>query len=261
MIKDLLLIFRKRALYLVALWRKMTCNLRHPMSLRHPVVPFQPKSQIHLKSQIHFPVIIYCANKRDVLMFKRDVLMFKEPRSCGTRLDMWYTLCMCISHWYLIYTYETWYVIDTYLEYHCKVWLRNAHEHKRTHIKSTIAKSRLTWAGLFDTYLEYHCKVELRNAHEHKRTAHVNRVCRCEKKHHICMFLLGMPTNTREQQTWTESAKGNIQICEKKRTNMWKDTYKYVKYRCNKWSKSCSHEQKRPTHVKRDLNKSIVLLQ
>ena len=31
-------IFRKRALYLVALLRKMTCNLRHPMGLRHPVI-------------------------------------------------------------------------------------------------------------------------------------------------------------------------------------------------------------------------------
>ena len=33
------IIFRKRALYLVALSPKMTCNLRHPMGLRHPVVP------------------------------------------------------------------------------------------------------------------------------------------------------------------------------------------------------------------------------
>jgi hypothetical protein len=31
------LIFRKRALQLVALWRKMTCNWRHPIGLRHPV--------------------------------------------------------------------------------------------------------------------------------------------------------------------------------------------------------------------------------
>jgi len=30
-------IFRERALYLVALLRKMTCNLRQPMHLRHPV--------------------------------------------------------------------------------------------------------------------------------------------------------------------------------------------------------------------------------
>jgi len=30
-------IFRKRALYLMALLRKETCNLRHPMHLRHPV--------------------------------------------------------------------------------------------------------------------------------------------------------------------------------------------------------------------------------
>ena len=30
--------FRKRALQLVALLRKMTCNLRHPMGLRHPVL-------------------------------------------------------------------------------------------------------------------------------------------------------------------------------------------------------------------------------
>ena len=29
--------FRKRALYLVALLRTMTCNLRHPMGLCHPV--------------------------------------------------------------------------------------------------------------------------------------------------------------------------------------------------------------------------------
>jgi len=35
---SLQVIFRKRALYLVALLRKMTCNLRHPMSLRHPVL-------------------------------------------------------------------------------------------------------------------------------------------------------------------------------------------------------------------------------
>ena len=30
--------FRERALYIVALLRKMTCNLRHPMPLRHPVL-------------------------------------------------------------------------------------------------------------------------------------------------------------------------------------------------------------------------------
>jgi len=30
--------FRKRGLYLVALLRKATCNLRHPMHLRHPVL-------------------------------------------------------------------------------------------------------------------------------------------------------------------------------------------------------------------------------
>jgi len=30
-------VFHKRALYLVALLRKMTCNLRHPMGLRYPV--------------------------------------------------------------------------------------------------------------------------------------------------------------------------------------------------------------------------------
>ena len=35
-----IIIFRKRALYLVALLRKMTCNLRHTMSLRHPVSVF-----------------------------------------------------------------------------------------------------------------------------------------------------------------------------------------------------------------------------
>ena len=31
-------IFCKRALYLVALLQKMTCNARHPMGLRHPVL-------------------------------------------------------------------------------------------------------------------------------------------------------------------------------------------------------------------------------
>ena len=30
-------IFRKRALWLVSLLQKITCNLRHPMGLRHPV--------------------------------------------------------------------------------------------------------------------------------------------------------------------------------------------------------------------------------
>jgi len=34
---SLQVIFRKRALELVAILRKMTCNLRHPMGLRHPV--------------------------------------------------------------------------------------------------------------------------------------------------------------------------------------------------------------------------------
>jgi len=34
---SLQVIFRERALYIVALLRKMTCNLRHPMPLRHPV--------------------------------------------------------------------------------------------------------------------------------------------------------------------------------------------------------------------------------
>jgi len=33
----LLVIFHKRALELVALLQKMSCNLRHPMHLRHPV--------------------------------------------------------------------------------------------------------------------------------------------------------------------------------------------------------------------------------
>ena len=31
-------ISRERALYLVSLLRKETCNLRHPMHLRHPVI-------------------------------------------------------------------------------------------------------------------------------------------------------------------------------------------------------------------------------
>ena len=35
---SLLVIFRERALYIVALLRKMTCNLKHPMPLHHPVV-------------------------------------------------------------------------------------------------------------------------------------------------------------------------------------------------------------------------------
>jgi len=34
---SLQVVFRKRALELVALLRKMTCNIRHPMHLRHPV--------------------------------------------------------------------------------------------------------------------------------------------------------------------------------------------------------------------------------
>jgi len=37
---SLQVIFRQRALYIVALLRKMTCNLRHPMTLRHPVQCF-----------------------------------------------------------------------------------------------------------------------------------------------------------------------------------------------------------------------------
>jgi len=40
-------IFRERALYIVALLRKMTCNLRHPMPLRHPVA-LQFCSIVHL---------------------------------------------------------------------------------------------------------------------------------------------------------------------------------------------------------------------
>jgi len=35
---SLQVIFRKRALLLLAFLREMTCDLRHPMSLRHPVV-------------------------------------------------------------------------------------------------------------------------------------------------------------------------------------------------------------------------------
>jgi len=35
---SLLVIFRERALYIVALLRKMICNLRHPTGLRHPVL-------------------------------------------------------------------------------------------------------------------------------------------------------------------------------------------------------------------------------
>ena len=35
---SLQVIFRKRALELVALLRKTTCNLRYPMGLRHPVM-------------------------------------------------------------------------------------------------------------------------------------------------------------------------------------------------------------------------------
>ena len=34
---SLQVVFRKRALELVALLRKITCNFRHPMGLRHPV--------------------------------------------------------------------------------------------------------------------------------------------------------------------------------------------------------------------------------
>ena len=34
---SLQVIFRKRAVQLVALLRKETCNLRHPMHFRHPI--------------------------------------------------------------------------------------------------------------------------------------------------------------------------------------------------------------------------------
>ena len=37
---SLQVIFRNRALQLVALLRKMTCNLRHPTGLRHPISVF-----------------------------------------------------------------------------------------------------------------------------------------------------------------------------------------------------------------------------
>ena len=42
-----LYIFRERALYIVALLRKMTCNLRHPMPLRHPVTVELTFEHIH----------------------------------------------------------------------------------------------------------------------------------------------------------------------------------------------------------------------
>ena len=45
---SLQVIFRKRALELVALLREMTCNLRHSMHLRHPVVPNAPQRSINI---------------------------------------------------------------------------------------------------------------------------------------------------------------------------------------------------------------------
>ena len=48
---SLYVFFCKRALQLEALLRKMTCNLRHPMSLRHPVPPLtvaSPLSSIYM---------------------------------------------------------------------------------------------------------------------------------------------------------------------------------------------------------------------
>jgi len=46
------IIFRKRALQLVALLRKETCNLRHPMHLRHPAPPLY--SLLHSSTAMHF---------------------------------------------------------------------------------------------------------------------------------------------------------------------------------------------------------------
>jgi len=56
-----------RTLKLVALLRKMTCNLRHPMSLRHPVVPLfliaiSPRDK--MRSRIDSIIGLFC--KRDL---------------------------------------------------------------------------------------------------------------------------------------------------------------------------------------------------
>jgi len=50
-------IFRKRALYLLAFWRKETCNTRHPMHFHHPILP-----------HFHHPVAPW--NKRFFLWFR-----------------------------------------------------------------------------------------------------------------------------------------------------------------------------------------------
>jgi len=48
------LIFHKRALQLVALLRKMTCNLRRRMSLRHPVSPVYMFTYLHVQRLYDF---------------------------------------------------------------------------------------------------------------------------------------------------------------------------------------------------------------
>jgi len=71
-------IFRKWALKLVALLRKMTCNLRHPMGLRHPVVSFVglfPCIQVSFDTNKPLLIIKRFDTKKSLLTLKKSGLM------------------------------------------------------------------------------------------------------------------------------------------------------------------------------------------
>jgi len=61
---SLQVIFCKRALKLVALLRKMTCNLRHPMGLRHPVLLLSTTLRAAQLVNMYPPILHQSALKR-----------------------------------------------------------------------------------------------------------------------------------------------------------------------------------------------------
>jgi len=53
-------IFRKRAIWIVALLRTMTCNLTHLMGLRHPVIICHVYTYMYVYMNIQNPYILVC---------------------------------------------------------------------------------------------------------------------------------------------------------------------------------------------------------
>jgi len=108
---SLYVIFRKRALELVALLPKMTCNLRHPMGLYYLVMPLAPNvlswcciTFVYVCTYLYTDIYSYvsvCVCTREVRR-RQSVLMFLNFCICVHIFVYWYVfICkrVCMHTW------------------------------------------------------------------------------------------------------------------------------------------------------------------